>query len=140
VSSSLSISPFCLSFHSLSLRITIRNSGDIEDMIEDIKLAVLWTYRNARRFGGNPEKIVLAGQSAGAHITLCLLVDEYLQRKKDERLSEDMDLRRTQEKEERVSRNYKLVDELVHTPPSSSSKKHGNHLSVACEFLFLIIS
>jgi carboxylesterase type B len=102
--------------------------GDIEDMMEDIKLAVLWTYRNARRFGGNPEKIVLAGQSAGAHITLCLLIDDYLQRKKEERLLEDTELRQSQEKEEKLSRNYKLFDELIQTPPPSK-KKRGNDSS-----------
>jgi len=52
--------------------------GNIEDMMEDIRQAVKWTACNAHRFGGDPNKIVLSGQSAGAHITLCLLIHDYL--------------------------------------------------------------
>lgn len=55
--------------------------GDVEDMMEDIRLAVEWTSINAHRFGGDASKIVLSGQSAGAHITLCLLVSDYLHKK-----------------------------------------------------------
>lgn len=40
--------------------------GDIQDMVADIVAAVSWTSKNARQYGGNPEKIVLAGQSAGS--------------------------------------------------------------------------
>lgn len=49
--------------------------------MEDIRLAVEWTSINAHRFGGDANKIVLSGQSAGAHITLCLLVSDYLEKK-----------------------------------------------------------
>lgn len=52
--------------------------GDIEDMMEDVRLSVEWTVCNAHRFGGDSNKIVLSGQSAGAHITLCLLVADYI--------------------------------------------------------------
>jgi acetyl esterase/lipase len=55
--------------------------GDIKDMMDDVRQAVLWTYNNAHRFGGNPNKIVLAGQSAGAHISMTILVEEFLQKK-----------------------------------------------------------
>lgn len=53
--------------------------GNIEDMMDDIRQAVKWTVCNAHRFGGDPDKIVLSGQSAGAHITMCLLIHDYLQ-------------------------------------------------------------
>lgn len=52
--------------------------GDLEDMLEDIRAAVAWTAENAAEYGGNPNKIVLAGQSAGAHICLSALVDAYV--------------------------------------------------------------
>ena len=39
--------------------------GDVQDMVSDIVAAVRWTHKNARQYGGNPEKMVLAGQSAG---------------------------------------------------------------------------
>ena len=49
--------------------------GNVEDMMDDIAAAVHWTQNNAGRYGGDTEKIVLAGQSAGAHICMCALVD-----------------------------------------------------------------
>lgn len=55
--------------------------GDIGDMMDDIREATQWTYDHAHRFGGDRRKIVLAGQSAGAHICLSLLVTEYLAKK-----------------------------------------------------------
>jgi len=44
---------------------------DIYGMVGDVKRAVAWMKANAPRFRVNPEKIVLVGSSAGAH--LCLL-------------------------------------------------------------------
>jgi hypothetical protein len=51
--------------------------GNITHMIEDIRAALLWTVCNASMFGGDPTKITLAGQSAGAHIGLCVIVKLY---------------------------------------------------------------
>lgn len=44
--------------------------GDVQDMVSDIVAAVRWTHKNARQYGGNPEKMVLAGQSAGRGFSL----------------------------------------------------------------------
>eukprot|EP01037_Dinobryon_pediforme_P030200 gene30200-34166_t len=46
--------------------------------MEDIKLAVEWTFLNVKKLGGDPQNITLAGQSAGAHICLCLMVNEFI--------------------------------------------------------------
>lgn len=54
--------------------------ADMEEMQEDIRAAVDWTVRNARLYGGNGDKIVLAGQSAGAHICLSALVEAHEER------------------------------------------------------------
>jgi acetyl esterase/lipase len=43
---------------------------DIYGMVGDAKRAVAWMRANADRYGVNPEKIVLGGASAGAHIAL----------------------------------------------------------------------
>ena len=43
---------------------------DIYGMIGDVKRAVAWLKDNASRYGVNPEKIVLGGGSAGAHLAL----------------------------------------------------------------------
>jgi acetyl esterase/lipase len=43
---------------------------DIYDMVGDAKRAVAWMKENADRYGVDPEKVVLGGGSAGAHIAL----------------------------------------------------------------------
>jgi len=43
---------------------------DIYGMVGDVKRAVAWMKANASRYGVNPEKIVIGGGSAGAHIAL----------------------------------------------------------------------
>jgi acetyl esterase/lipase len=43
---------------------------DIYGMIGDVKRAIAWMKSNADRYGVNPEKIVLGGSSAGAHLAL----------------------------------------------------------------------
>lgn len=45
--------------------------------IQDQLYALQWTRRNIAAFGGNPEKITIAGQSAGAGSVQCLLASPY---------------------------------------------------------------
>jgi len=45
--------------------------GTIEDMIEDIDVAVGWVLKHIHRYGGDPDQVYLAGQSAGAHLVFC---------------------------------------------------------------------
>lgn len=42
--------------------------ASINGMLDDVGLAMRWVVRNAARFGGDPNKIILLGQSAGAHL------------------------------------------------------------------------
>ena len=51
--------------------------GNIEDMLEDLREALRWTLCNCSMFGGDPNKIILSGQIAGAHICLCTLIELY---------------------------------------------------------------
>jgi acetyl esterase/lipase len=43
---------------------------DIYGMVADVKRAIAWMKANAPSYGVNPEKIVLAGGSAGGHLSL----------------------------------------------------------------------
>lgn len=43
---------------------------DIHDMLDDARQAIAWMRGNAARYGANPERIVAAGASAGAHLAL----------------------------------------------------------------------
>jgi acetyl esterase/lipase len=90
--------------------------GDIQDMTQDIRNAILWTERNCSRFGGNPDKIILAGQSAGAHICLCLLVDEFLSMKLPKETKEEA------EYHAKLDLNYKIFEEMVDPSHRHSGK------------------
>jgi len=47
-----------------------RPEVDFFGIIADVKHAIAWMKENAKQFGINPEKIVLAGSSAGGHLAL----------------------------------------------------------------------
>lgn len=51
--------------------------GDIECMQDDISSCLKWTIDNIEYYGGDKDNIILAGQSAGAHIIMSLLIDTY---------------------------------------------------------------
>jgi acetyl esterase/lipase len=44
--------------------------------IKDVARAFAWTCRNAAKYGGDPEKIVACGHSAGGHLVSLLATDE----------------------------------------------------------------
>lgn len=47
----------------------VENSkGDLLPMADQIRRAVAWVYKNARSFGGDPERIYITSQSSGAHM------------------------------------------------------------------------
>lgn len=49
--------------------------------IEDAAEAVAWTFRNIRQYGGDPDKIIVSGHSAGGYLSLMLALDKsYLQK------------------------------------------------------------
>ena len=51
--------------------------GNLLPMIQQVRSAVAWVYKNAASFGGDPERIYLAGHSSGAHLTGCALVTDW---------------------------------------------------------------
>ncbi len=42
---------------------------NIDGQVRDVTAAIAWTRRNIRRHGGDPNRIVLMGHSAGAHLS-----------------------------------------------------------------------
>ena len=46
----------------------------IEEMCDDLTSCLVWTVENCWHYGGNKDKLTLAGQSAGAHIVLCTIL------------------------------------------------------------------
>jgi arylformamidase len=51
--------------------------GDLLPMIEQVRRAVAWVYRNAASFGGDPDKLYLSGHSSGAHLGGCVLTTDW---------------------------------------------------------------
>ncbi|HXV84593.1 MAG TPA: alpha/beta hydrolase [Candidatus Binatia bacterium] len=52
-------------------------SGNLWPMAEQVRRAVAWVYKNAARFGGNPNRLYLSGHSSGAHLAGVALVTDW---------------------------------------------------------------
>src|SRR5690606_36718198 len=48
----------------------------IKDIIRDAAAALHWRYHNIERYGGKPDKLVLAGHWAGAYFSMMLALDK----------------------------------------------------------------
>ena len=42
--------------------------GDLLPMADQVRRGAAWVYKNAKSFGGDPERIYVSGQSSGAHL------------------------------------------------------------------------
>jgi arylformamidase len=51
--------------------------GDIFPMVDQVRRAVAWTYRNAKSFGGNADALYLISRSSGSHLASCILITEW---------------------------------------------------------------
>ena len=51
--------------------------GSLMRMAEQVRRAVAWVYRNARRFGGDPARLYVSGHSSGAHLAGVLLTTDW---------------------------------------------------------------
>ncbi|KAH7650985.1 prenylcysteine alpha-carboxyl methylesterase protein [Dioscorea alata] len=52
--------------------------GTISDMVKDASQGISFVCSKAAGYGGDPNRIYLVGQSAGAHIAACTLLDQAL--------------------------------------------------------------
>ena len=43
-------------------------NGDLLPMADQVRRGVAWAYKNAKSFGGDPNRIYVSGQSSGAHL------------------------------------------------------------------------
>jgi len=56
----------------------VQDVGDsLLPMAEQVRRAVAWVYRNANRFGGDPNRIYIVGHSSGAHLTAVTLTTDW---------------------------------------------------------------
>lgn len=55
----------------------IEAGGDLMPMADQVRRAIAWVYRNARSFGGDPNRIHLFGHSSGAHLAGVAMVTDW---------------------------------------------------------------
>ncbi len=55
----------------------IAENGNIRIMAEQVQRGIAWAYKNAKSFGGDPNRFYVAGQSSGAHLTGVALVSDW---------------------------------------------------------------
>jgi arylformamidase len=46
----------------------IESGGDLMPMIDQVRRGIAWVAKNARRLGGDPNRIYISGHSSGAHL------------------------------------------------------------------------
>jgi len=51
--------------------------GNLMPMVQQVRSAVAWVYKNAARFGGDAERVYITGHSSGAHLSGCTLVTDW---------------------------------------------------------------
>jgi arylformamidase len=51
--------------------------GDLFPMVDQVRRAVAWVYRNAGSFGGNPDALYLTGHSSGGHLGGCIVTTDW---------------------------------------------------------------
>jgi arylformamidase len=51
--------------------------GSLFPMAEQVCRAIAWVYEHAARFGGDPDRIYVGGQSSGAHLTAVALTADW---------------------------------------------------------------
>ncbi|KFK25824.1 hypothetical protein AALP_AA8G166100 [Arabis alpina] len=61
--------------------------GTISDMVTDASQGISFVCNNISAFGGDPNRIYLMGQSAGAHIAACALLEQATKESKGEIIS-----------------------------------------------------
>lgn len=51
--------------------------GSLLPMADQVRRAVMWAYRNAASFGGDPNRIFVSGHSSGGHLAGCIVTTDW---------------------------------------------------------------
>ena len=51
--------------------------GSLLPMVDQVRRAVAWVYRNAHTFGGDPNRLYVSGSSSGAHLAAVVLTTDW---------------------------------------------------------------
>jgi len=55
----------------------IEANGNLTILADQVRRAVAWVYRNARRLGGDPNQLYVSGVSSGAHLASVVLTTDW---------------------------------------------------------------
>ena len=55
----------------------LETKGDIRVMADQVRRAIVWVYKNAASFGGDPNRLYIGGQSSGAHLSGVAVVTDW---------------------------------------------------------------
>ncbi|CAI9758743.1 unnamed protein product [Fraxinus pennsylvanica] len=61
--------------------------GTISDMVNDVSQGIAYICKNIIEYGGDPNRIYLMGQSAGAHISSCALLQQAIKESRGNSIS-----------------------------------------------------
>jgi arylformamidase len=64
-------------FVALDFNNVVETKGDLMVMADQVRRGVAWVYRNARSFGGDPNRLYVSGHSSGAHLAAVVLTTEW---------------------------------------------------------------
>ncbi|KFH71946.1 hypothetical protein MVEG_02240 [Podila verticillata NRRL 6337] len=54
--------------------------GTIQDMEQEVRSAIQWAFEHCEEFGGDPQRIYIAGHSAGAHLCALAVLNDCIRR------------------------------------------------------------
>jgi arylformamidase len=63
-------------FVSVDFNNVLETKGDLFPMADQCRRAVAFIYRNAKSFGGDPDRLYLTGHSSGGHLGGCVAITE----------------------------------------------------------------
>ena len=69
--------PFSRGVATVVTNYALAPSVSIGEIVRQTRAAVAWTYKTASSFGGDPERLHVAGHSAGGHLTAMLLETDW---------------------------------------------------------------
>jgi len=49
----------------------------IDQIIDHVRSAIVWLYLNGSNYGGDPSRLYVSGNSAGGHLTGCILMPDW---------------------------------------------------------------
>ncbi len=65
-------------FIALDFNNVIETKGDLTVMVDQVRRAVAWVYRNAASFGGDRNQVYLSGHSSGGHLAAVAVTTDWL--------------------------------------------------------------